>query len=91
MKLYLEFDHDEIQRKLPYAIIAETTSRAIWNTGRRKWKYAATFTEKEREAISRIKAQAYAWYLVKGVPDSVKMTPATYRLWHKLADFCASL
>ena len=92
MKLYLEFDHDEIQRELPYAIIAETMSRAIWNTERRKRLFAQTFTERERDKISKIHAQAYSWYLVKGVPQGgVKMTPATYQLWHKLADFCANL
>ena len=91
MKLYLEFNHDEIQRELPYQIIAETMSRSIWCTGRRKRLMAQSFTERERDAISRIKSQAHSWMFYKGVPDSVKMTPATYKLWHKLADFCASL
>lgn len=91
MKLYLEFSHDEIQREIPYAIIAETMSRSVWNTGKRKRLFAQMFTERERDKIRGIHSQAYSWYLVKGVPDNVKMTLATYRLWHKLADFCASL
>ena len=92
MKLYLEFNHDEIQREIPYQIIAETTSRSVWNTGRRKWLFASLFTEAERDMVSKIKAQAHSWALVKGVPqEGVKMTPATYTLWKKLGDFCASL
>lgn len=92
MKMYIELSHDEIQKEIPYYIIAEITSRAIWNTGRRKRLFASLFTEAERDMVSKIKAQAHSWALVKGVPlEGVKMTISTYRLWHKLADFCATL
>lgn len=92
MKIYLELTHDEIQNQIPYAIIAETTCRSIWNTGRRKRAYAAAFTETEREHLCKIRRQAYMWALVKGVPaEGVRMTPKTYDLWQKFADFCASL
>lgn len=91
MKLYLEFDHDEIQRELPYQIIAETTSRSIWDTGRRKRLMSQLFTERERDMVSKIRYQAHSWMFYKGVPENVKMTRDTYLLWHKLADFCASL
>jgi transposase len=91
MKLYISLNHDEIQEKIPYPIVAETMSRAIWNTGKRKRLMKQYFTESEIEAIYRLHRQAYSWYLVKGVPDEVKMTLSTYKLWHKLADFCCML
>ena len=92
MKMYIELSHDEIQKEIPYQIIAETTSRSIWDTGRRKRLFASLFTEAERDMVSKIKAQAHSWALVKGVPDKgVKMTIGTYQLWHKFADFCATL
>lgn len=92
MKLLIEFSHDDIQREIPYQIIAETMSRSIWDTGRRKRLMAELFTKAERDHVSKIKAQAHSWALVKGVPqDGVKMTLSTYQLWHKLAAFCASI
>ena len=92
MKMYIELSHEEIQKEIPYCIIAETTSRAIWNTGRRKRLWSQMFTERERETCAKIRRQAYNWALVKGVPDEgVKMTIGTYQLWHKFADFCATL
>ena len=92
MRAYIEFSHDEVQKEIPYMIIAETTSRAIWDTGKRKRMMSQVFTETEREHISKIKAQAHQWALVKGVPlEGVKMTISTYKLWHKLAEFCVSI
>ena len=91
MKLYLEFDHDEIQRELPYQIICETTEGARWNTGKRKWIYNQLFNEKDRESCRAIMKKAHSWTLGRGVPESVTMTPRTYTLWKKLGDFCASL
>lgn len=91
MKLYLEFTHDEIQREFPYALICETTEGARWNTGKRRWIYNNLFNEKDRETCREIMKKAHSWYLGRGVPESVKMTPRTYTLWKKLGDFCASL
>lgn len=91
MKLYISLTHDEIQEQIPYAVVAETMSGAYWNTGKRKRLMKQYFTESEIEAIYRLHKQAYSWYLVKGVPDEVKMTLNTYKLWHKLADFCCML
>lgn len=91
MKLYISLTHDEIQEQIPYAVVAETMSGAYWNTGKRKRLMKQYFTESEIEAIYRLHKQAYSWYLVKGVPDEVKMTLNTYQLWHKLADFCCML
>ncbi len=92
MRLFIEFSHDEIQNEIPYQIIAETTSRSIWDTGRRKRMFSQLFSKRERDACSKIRQQAHMWALVKGVPnEGVKMTMDTYKLWHKLAEFCASL
>lgn len=93
MKAYtmIELDHDEIQSKLPYAVIGETASRAIWNTGKRKRLWASTFTESEMDTCNEIIRKAKKWLLVSGCPDREKMRTTTYALWLKLADFCASL
>lgn len=91
MKLYISFDRDEIQEKIPYAVVAETMSGAYWNTGKRKRLMKKYFTESEIEATYRLHKQAYSWYLVKGVPDEIKMTFKTYELWQRLASFCCML
>ena len=91
MKLYLSFNSDEIREQIPYAIVAETMSRSVWNTGRRKRLMKIYFTESEITAIYRLHRIAYDWYLRKGVPDEVKITLDTYALWHKLASFCCEL
>ena len=91
MKLYISLNHDEIQEQIPYAIVAETMSRSVWNTGKSKRLMKEQFTESEIEAIYRLHKQAYSWYLVKGVPDEVKMTLNTYELWQRLANFCCEL
>lgn len=91
MKLYISLTHDEIREQIPYTIVAETMSGARWNTGKRKRLMKQLFTDSEIEAIYRLHKQAYSWYLVKGVPDEVKMTLNTYHLWHKLANFCCEL
>ena len=88
---YLILNHDEIQERIPYAIVAETMGSVRWNTGKRKRLMKQYFTEAEIEAIYRLHKQAYSWYLVKGVPDEVKMTTQTYALWQKLANFCCEI
>ena len=91
MTLYVSFNHDDIQREIPYAVVAETMSGARWNTSRRKRLMKQCFTEAEIEATYRLHKQAYRWYLISGVPDEVKMTLSTYTLWHKLAAFCCEI
>lgn len=88
MKLYISLNREEIQEQIPYAVVAETMSRSVWNSGRRKRLMKEQFTEAEIKASYAMHKQAYDWYLRKGVPEEIKMTLKTYRLWHKLADFC---
>ena len=91
MRVYLSFDHDEIQKELPYEIIGETVSRGIWETRKRKRRWSAEFTEQERESCYNIISLAKKWLLRTGCPEEIKMTMTTYALWLKLANFCASL
>lgn len=91
MDFYIALNREEIQERIPYAIVAETMSSAIWNTGKRKRLAKEFFTDAEMDAIYRLHKQAYAWHLRTGVPDEVKMTVKTYCLWQKLATFCCEL
>ena len=92
MKLYIHLSHDEIQREIPYMIVAETTSRSIWNTGRRRRMMKVVFSPSEVEKIHKMSAQAKRWALTTGVPqDGVKMSLNTYNLWEKLGNFCGGL
>lgn len=91
MKLYISLNREEIQNQIPYSIVAETMSRAVWNTGRRKRLMKEQFTEAEIEATYRLHRIARDWYLYKGVPEEATMTLSTYELWQKLANFCCEL
>lgn len=91
MRVYLGFSGDEIRNEIPYEIIGETASRSIWDTGKRKRRWASEFSEREREICYRLISQAKSWYLRTGCPEEVKMTQETYYMWFRLANFCASL
>lgn len=82
---------DEVERGINYRLICETMCGAAWSTGRRRRRWRAEFTEAERKACSRLKAQAYGWYLRSGIPDEVTMTAGTLALWKKLEAFCGSI
>ena len=91
MKIYLEFEREEITNEIPYQLICETMGSSVWDTGKRKRLMSEFFTEAEKKRCSDLYKQAYSWALRKGVPDTVKMTPETFGLWHRLAAFCAAL
>lgn len=86
--IMISLEREEIQERIPYMLICETASSARWNTGKRKRLWAERFTEQERDACNRMISQAKTWGLVKGVPDSVTMSPKTLELWGRLAEFC---
>lgn len=90
-KMMLVLTRDEIQKNICYPLICETMCGAAWDTGRRRRRWAEEFTESERHACSKLKNQAYRWYLRTGVPDEITMSLSTFSLWQKLAAFCASL
>lgn len=89
--VYVTLTHDDIVDKIPYATICEMRYGARWNTGRRRRAWMSNFTEEERRAAAPLFKQAHSWYLVKGVPDEVKMKGSTFALWMKLGEFCGSL
>lgn len=89
--LYLEFSAEEINESIPYELICATRYGARWNTMRRKRRWMEEFSEKDRESASRLFAQSRNWFLVKGVPPTVKMTMDTFSLWQRLGVFCASI
>lgn len=91
MRTMLRFDHDAIIDELPYALIGETTSRAIWNTGKRKRLWNKMFTRSEKRTCAKIISQSQKWLLTTGVPNEVRMCGRTRMLWNKLADFCYKL
>lgn len=88
---YIVMDRDEINRNIPYPIVAETMSSPRWSTGKRKRMMKERFTETEIDAVYRLHKQAHSWYLVKGVPDELRITPHILMLWHRLANFCCEL
>lgn len=91
VETYLVLNRDEINRQIPYALVCETMSGACWNTGKRKRLMKQRFTETEIEAIYRMHKQARTWYLIKGVPDELRITPHILALWNKLAAFCCEI
>lgn len=90
-EVFIKLTHDEIQNQILYGVICTTRESSLWNTSRRKKRWALEFTASEREACTRLFRQAYSWYLTKGVPDEVMMSMKTYGLWQKLGYFCATL
>ena len=91
VETYIVMNSDEIRENIPYPVVAETMSGARWDTGKRRRLMKQQFTETERDAIYRLHKQARSWYLIKGVPDELRITPHILALWHKLADFCCQL
>ena len=91
MRMMIEFNRDDIQKRLPYMLLWETRSSSRWQTGRRKRLYQEQFTEQERHAASRIFSQARQWAAITGAPDNVTMSIRTAELWEKLGRFCAEL
>ena len=91
MKMMIVLNHDEVQRDIPYAVVCETRYGSRWNTMKRRRLWAQMFTEAERKAAHELFQMALLWYLDMGVPNEVKMTIGTYKLWGRLGEFCASL
>lgn len=91
VETYIVLNRDEINRQIPYGVVCETMSGARWDTGKRKRLMKAYFTETEINAIYRMHKQARNWYLVKGVPDELRITPHILALWNKLAAFCCEI
>lgn len=76
--------------KLPYMLIAETTSRSIWNTGRRTRKMEMEFTSRERKEVANIIQMSKRW-AIHGAPIKVEMDSRSMILWKRLGNFCSEL
>ena len=90
LQFYITLDHDEIQKDIPYRLIAETTRRSVWDTGKRRRLFDQEFDTFERGACLSIIAQAKAWEK-NGAPEKTSLSVFTLSLWERLADFCAQL
>ena len=91
MQSFLVLSSEEIHAMIPYAMICMTRYGAHWGAGRRKRRWAEEFTEAERAASAKLFLRSYDWTVGGGVPDKVRMTPDTLRLWMKLGAFCAGI
>ena len=91
MNVYISLNREEIMELLPYQEIAVTMSCSVWKTMKRKRLMKDHFTESEIRKTYDIYRQARKWYLTTGAPEEIVMTPKTFALWHKLAQFCAML
>ena len=90
VRLTVYLDREDINQKIPYAMICETRYGARWDTNKRKHTWMKQFTSEERDRAWKMFMTAHKWYF-KGVPDEVEMDASTYMLWLRLADYCASL
>jgi len=91
VRVYVEFDHDEIREKIPYLLVAETFSRGSrpTQTGRGKRLFKEMFpTSREQEHVRELVRIARSYTYLKGAPRELKMTTDTYDLWLKLAQYC---
>lgn len=91
IETHIVFTRDEVNSNIPYALVAETMSGSRWGTRKCKQLMKEWFTESEIKRFREFYLQARNWYLIKGVPDEVRMTGKTLALWHKLAEFCCQI
>ena len=89
MRALIQLDREDIQREIPYALIATVRFSHLWDTKKRKDLWLEMFDEKERKAAHVMFNKARLWYLVKGAPDEETMSLKTLKLWQKLGEFCS--
>jgi len=92
VKVMIHLTRDEVNEKIPYMLVCETTSCSAWNTRRVRTAFHEMFTEKEREDLKKLRMLAHSWALVKGIPnEGVDMSAETMSLWMRFGEFCASV
>lgn len=91
MKMEMVFTRDEIPKVIPYQMICMTRYGSVWNTMRRKRRWAEEFSAYEREKANAMCRQTYNWTCTTGLPETLRMSSGTLDLWLRLADFCASI
>lgn len=75
------------ESNIDFGMISQEMHR--YREGRRRCKYLAAFTEKERKAIGKYYSKAQIWTLAKGLPDRILMSTQTYALLVRLCVFIA--
>jgi hypothetical protein len=78
MKAMVALDRDDMNQ-LQYPVVVEMWKH-IEQSGSKRRKYLATFTESERAKIKFWYEKFWGWHLRSGLPESVVMSPATL-LW----------
>lgn len=91
MKPYLYMKQDEIQKNIPYQLVAETFAREVHKTGKGKRIFNEMFAEFEKESIRELRRKATKWAFQTGAPRELKLTLTTLSLWMRLADYCMRL
>lgn len=87
MRLLMLFSREEINRT-GYPVIVEGWDKR--KSGRVRRAYLETFSEEERNSLTRIYPKLYRWYLVTGVEEGV-LSCKTYELIKKAANFFATI
>ena len=88
ININITLDRDEINEKIPFALICEVRYGNKWNSSKTKREYEQKFSTEEREEADNLFKLSHKWYLVSGVPERVTMPISTLSLWMKLAEFC---
>jgi hypothetical protein len=87
MKLMPVFSGEMFQQSVAYPVIVEAWDKK--NSGRHKRRWEATFTQAERNKISRYYGRFYRWYLVSGTPKRVSLQLNTLTLLQRAVNFFA--
>lgn len=91
VEIRVKLTHDEVNEKIPYAVICETRYGAAWGTRKVRQRWMTEFDEKTREEAEALFRLAHKWYLTTGVPDVVEMSGRTLALWLRLGEFCGGI
>jgi hypothetical protein len=91
MTVMVELSREELQQRIPYALICETRYGSRWDTFTRRRKWKAATDEAARRRLARLFKKAHEWTLTRGVPDTYRMRMNELSDWDFLASFCYSL
>jgi hypothetical protein len=90
MKAMVQLDRDELNQ-LQYPVVVEMWKH-IESSGSKRRLYLKEFDESERAKVRHWYERFYDWYLRRGTPESVVMSPNTL-LWlqNKMIPFFGQL
>jgi len=87
LKLKPVFSGETFQQAVRYPVIVENWEKV--KAGRHKRRWEATFTQAERNKISKFYGRFYKWYLVSGTPERVSLRLNTLTLLQRAVNFFA--